>query len=106
MVIYKVKNGFNVYTDLNTKVILTSKNVKNFFEKTVYAKNPRNNFFDGYVGFLSYELLCQLINVKIPKQQSNGFHKNIFYKPETLIKIRKNIQILSTIKNYKETNNI
>ena len=106
MVIYKVKNGFNVYTDLNTKVILTSKNVKNFFEKKVYAKNPRNNFFDGYVGFLSYELLCQLINVKIPKQQSNGFHKNIFYKPETLIKIRKNIQILSTIKNYKENNRL
>ena len=106
LVIYKVKNGFNVYTDLNTKVILTSKNVKNFFEKTVYAKNPRNNFFDGYVGFLSYELLCQLINVKIPKQQSNGFHKNIFYKPETLIKIRKNIQILSTIKNYKENNKL
>ena len=106
LVIYKVKNGFNVYTDLNTKVILTSKNVKNFFEKTVYAKNPRNNFFDGYVGFLSYELLCQLINVKIPKQQSNGFHKNIFYKPETLIKIRKNIQILSTIKNYKENNRL
>ena len=106
LVIYKVKNGFNVYTDLNTKVILTSKNVKNFFEKKVYAKNPRNNFFDGYVGFLSYELLCQLINVKIPKQQSNGFHKNIFYKPETLIKIRKNIQILSTIKNYKENNRL
>ena len=106
MVIYKVKNGFNVYTDLNTKVILTSKNVKNFFEKTVYAKNPRNNFFDGYVGFLSYELLCQLINVKIPKQRSNGFHQNIFYKPETLIKIRKNIQILSTIKNYKENNRL
>jgi len=106
LVIYKVKNGFNVYTDLNTKVILTSKNVKNFFEKTVYAKNSRNNFFDGYVGFLSYELLCQLINVKIPKQQSNGFHKNIFYKPETLIKIRKNIQILSTIKNYKENNKL
>ena len=106
LVIYKVKNGFNVYTDLNTKVILTSKNVKNFFEKKVYAKNLRNNFFDGYVGFLSYELLCQLINVKIPKQQSNGFHKNIFYKPETLIKIRKNIQILSTIKNYKENNKL
>ena len=106
LVIYKVKNGFNVYTDLNTKVILTSKNVKNFFEKTVYAKNPRNNFFDGYVGFLSYELLCQLINVKIPKQRSNGFHQNIFYKPETLIKIRKNIQILSTIKNYKENNKL
>ncbi len=106
LVIYKVKNGFNVYTDLNTKVILTSKNVKNFFEKTVYAKNPRNNFFDGYVGFLSYELLCHLINVKIPKQQSNGFHKNIFYKPETLIKIRKNIQIFTTIKNYKENNKL
>ena len=106
MVIYKVKNGFNVYTDLNAKIKLTSKNVKNFFEKTIYSKNTRNNFFDGYVGFLNYELLCQLINVKIPKQQSNGFHQSIFYKPETLIKIRKNIQILSTIKNYKENNKL
>jgi len=102
LVIYKVKNGFDVYTDLNEKIILTSKNVKNFFEKKVYAKNPRNNFFDGYVGFLSYELLCELINVKIPKQQSNGFHQNIFYKPQTLIKIRKKIQILTTFKNYKK----
>ena len=106
MVIYKVKNGFNVYTDLNAKIKLTSKNVKNFFEKTIYSKNTRNNFFDGYVGFLNYELLCQLINVKIPKQQSNGFHQSIFYKPETLIKIRKKIQILSTIKNYKENNKL
>jgi len=106
LVIYKVKNGFNVYTDLNAKIKLTSKNVKNFFEKTIYSKNTRNNFFDGYVGFLNYELLCQLINVKIPKQQSNGFHQSIFYKPETLIKIRKNIQILSTIKNYKENNKL
>ena len=55
---------------------------------------------------MNYELLCQLINVKIPKQQSNGFHQSIFYKPETLIKIRKNIQILSTIKNYKENNKL
>ena len=106
MVIYKVKNGFNVYTDLNAKIKLTSKNVKNFFEKTIFSKNTRNNFFDGYVGFLNYELLCQLINVKIPKQQSNSFHQSIFYKPETLIKIRKNIQILSTIKNYKENNKL
>ena len=106
MVIYKVKNGFNVYTDLNAKIKLTSKNVKNFFEKTIYSKNTRNNFFDGYVGFLNYELLCQLINVKITKQQSNGFHQSIFYKPETLIKIRKNIQILSTIKNYKKNNKL
>ena len=97
---------FNVYTDLNAKIKLTSKNVKNFFEKTIYSINPRNNIFDGYVGFLNYELLCQLINVKIPKQQSNGFHQSIFYKPETLIKIRKNIQILSTIKNYKENNKL
>ena len=102
MIIYKVKSGFDVYTDLNTKIKLTSKNVKNFFEKIVYAKNPKNNFFDGYIGFIGYELLCQLINVKIPKRKSNGFHQNIFYKPETLIKIRKKIKILSTIKNYKK----
>ena len=50
---------------------------------------------------MNYELLCQLINVKIPKQQSNGFHQSIFYKPETKIEIRKSINIKSNLKNYK-----
>ena len=101
LIIYRVKNGFDVYTDFLNVVKLTKKNAKSFFENTSNKKNTNNKFFDGYIGFLSYELQCKLINVYLPKQKSNGFRDSIFYKPETLIKIRKNIQIFSTISNKK-----
>jgi len=107
IIIYRVKNGFDVYTDFSKKIKLTKNNAKLFFEKTVKEKNSKNKFFDGYVGFLSYELQCKLINIKLPKQKRNGFRESFFYKPETLIKIRKNInffstQIYSTINSYKK----
>ena len=96
LIIYRVKNGFDVYTDFSKKIKLTTKNAKIFFTNTVRKKNHQNKFFDGYVGFLSYELQCKLINIKLPKQKSNGFRDSIFYKPETLVKIRKNIQVFSS----------
>ncbi|MBK69115.1 MAG: aminodeoxychorismate synthase component I [Legionellales bacterium] len=96
LIIYRVKNGFDVYTDFSRKIKLTQKNAEHFFNKIVRKKNYKNSFFDGYVGFLSYELQCNLINIKLPKQKSNGFKDSYFYKPETLIKIRKNIQVFST----------
>ena len=102
LIIYRAKEGFDVFTDFSRRFNVTTKNAKLFFNKTVKKRNSRNKFFDGYIGFLSYELLCKFINVKIPKQNSNRFHKNIFYKPQTLIKIRKNIQIFSTLKNYRK----
>ena len=102
LIIYRAKEGFDVFTDFSRRLNVTTKNAKLFFNQTTRKRNSRNKFFDGYIGFLSYELLCKLINVKIPKQNSNGFRKNIFYKPQTLIKIRKNIQIFSTLKNYKK----
>ena len=96
LIIYRVKNGFDVYTDFSRKIKLTQKNAEHFFNKIVRKKNYKNSFFDGYVGFLSYELQCNLINIKLPKQKSNGFKDSYFYKPETLIKIRKNIHVFST----------
>ena len=96
LIIYRVRNGFDVYTDFSKKIKLTKKNAKIFFTNTVRKKNHQNKFFDGYVGFLSYELQCKLINIKLPKQKSNGFRDSIFYKPETLIKIRKNIQVFNS----------
>ena len=102
LIIYRAKDGFDVFTDFSKRLNVTTKNAKLFFNQTTRKRNSRNKFFDGYIGFLSYELLCKLINVKIPKQNSNGFRKNIFYKPQTLIKIRKNIQVFSTLKNYKK----
>jgi len=102
LIIYRAKEGFDVFTDFSRRLNVTTKNAKLFFNQTTRKRNSRNKFFDGYIGFLSYELLCKLINVKIPKQNSNGFRKSIFYKPQTLIKIRKNIQIFSTLKNYNK----
>ena len=101
LIIYKIKGGFDVYTDFSKKINLTKNNAKNFFNKVVKKKNPQNTFFDGYIGFLSYELQCKIIGIKLPKQKSNGFRDNFFYKPQTLIKIRKNITIFSTKKNFK-----
>ena len=102
LIIYRAKDGFDVFTDFSRRLNITTKNAKLFFNQITKKRNSRNKFFDGYIGFLSYELLCKLIHVKIPKQNSNGFRKNIFYKPQTLIKIRKKIQIFSTLKNYRK----
>ena len=102
LIIYRAKTGFDVYTDFSKKIKITNKNAKSFFEKTANKKNIKNKFFDGFIGFLSYELQCKLIKIKIPKQKSNGFKDNFFYKPETLIKIRKNIQIFSMLKDLKK----
>ena len=111
LAIYRVDNGFDIFTDFSKKVKLTEKNAKLFFEKTVRKKNYKNKFFDGYIGFLSYELQCKLINIKLPKQKSNGFKESFFYKPETLIKIRKKDQgfsnkIYSTKSNKAREKNI
>ncbi len=51
LAIYRVDNGFDIFTDFSKKVKLTEKNAKLFFEKTVRKKNYKNKFFDGYIGF-------------------------------------------------------
>ena len=101
LIIYRVKGGFDVYTDFSKKINLTKENAKNFFNKMVKKTNSNNKFFDGYIGFLSYELQCRLIGITISKQKSNGFRNNYFYKPETLIRIRNSIKVFSTLKNFK-----
>ena len=106
LIIYRIRGGFDVYTDFSKKFNLNKNNAKNFFNKISKIKNLKNKFFDGYIGFLSYELQCKLIGIKIPKQKSNGFLDNYFYKPETLIKIRKNIKVFSTLNNFKEKKDI
>ena len=32
LIIYKVKDGYNLYTDFSRKIILTKKNINNFFK--------------------------------------------------------------------------
>ena len=106
LIIYKVAEGFDVYTDFSDKTIIQKSNFKTFLKKTARSNKKNNNFFNGYIGFLGYELCCELIGVKIPKQKSNNFYKSIFYKPQTVIKIRKKIITQSVLPNFKSLNNL
>jgi len=99
LIIYKVDDGYDIYTDFSKKIILNSKNVVKFlksFEKHNYRKET-----DLYIGFFGYEILNNLLGLKIKKQKKLNFHKGVFYKPETIIKIRKKIYIKSNIKSQK-----
>ncbi len=97
LIIYKTNDGYNLYTDFSKKIILTNKNINNFFN--LFSKKKFKKETDLYIGFFGYEILCNLLNIKIKNQKKINFYKGIFYKPETLIKIRKNIKITSTKKN-------
>ena len=100
LIIYKVKGGYNLYTDFSKKIILTNKNINNFFN--LFKKNKKyKKETDLYIGFFGYEILCNLLNIKLSNQKKLKFYKGIFYKPETLIKIRKDIKVFSTKKNIK-----
>ena len=48
--------------------------------------------------FFGYEILCSLLNLSLKNQKKMNFYKGIFYKPETLIKIRNKIKIHSNLK--------
>ena len=83
-IIYKSQNGFDLYTDFSKKIILSKKNIKNFLSK----KNKRNSKdTDLFIGFFGYELLNNLIDIKVPSQKNLSFPKGIFYKPEKKIKL-------------------
>ena len=101
-----MNKGFDVYTDFSDKVVIQKSNLKNFIKKTILSRKKYNKFFNGYIGFFGYELCCELIGVKIPNQQSNNFYKSIFYKPQTVIKIRKNIRTQSILSNFKSLANL
>ena len=99
LIIYKVKDGYNIYTDFSKKIVLNNNNINKFLNKFNKKKNSKET--DLYIGFFGYEILCNLLNIKIKKQRKINFYKGIFYKPETIIKIRTDIQIISTLKNFK-----
>ena len=97
LIIYKVKNGYNLYTDFSKKIVLTNHNIDKFFN--IFSNKKIKKETDLYIGFFGHEILCNLLKVKIKNQKKLNFYKGIFYKPETLIKIRKDIKIISSIKN-------
>ena len=98
LIIYKVDDGYNIYTDFSKKIILTKKNIHKFLnslEKKKYKKET-----DLYLGFFGYEILCNLIGINLKNKKRINFYKGIFYKPETIIKIRKDIKVISSIKKH------
>ena len=97
LIIYKVKDGYNLYTDFSKKIILTNYNIDKFFN--IFSNKKIKKETDLYIGFFGHEILCNLLKIKIKNQKKLNFYKGIFYKPETLIKIRKDIKIISSIKN-------
>ena len=99
LIIYKVKDGYNLYTDFSKKIILPKKNINSFFNLFKNKKFKKET--DLLIGFFGYEILCNLLNITIKNQKKLNFYKGIFYKPETIIKIREDIKIISSVKKHK-----
>ena len=85
-IIYKSKKGFDLYTNFSKKIILTNENINNFINK-INKKKLKNKNIDLFIGFFGYEVLNNLIGIKIKKQKNLRFPKGIFYKPEVKIKL-------------------
>ena len=104
-IIYKSDNGFDLYTNFSKKIILTNKNIQKFINNTTKLKF-KNKETDLFIGFFGYEILNNLIDVKIKKQKGLKFPKGIFYKPETKIKFSNKLSYnpLESIKSNKVFN--
>ena len=95
-IIYKSNKGFDLYTNFSKKIILNKKNIHRFLNKKKISHKSKNT--DLFIGFFGYELLNNLIGVKIPKQKNINFPQGIFYKPEKKLSFNNNLF-------YKNDNN-
>ena len=69
---------------------MNNRNIKEFLDtKFKLKKNYKNT--DLLIGFFGYELLNNLIGIKLPKQKSINFPKGIFYKPETKVSLKEDL---------------
>ena len=94
-----MKDGYNIYTDFSKKIILNKGNINNFLNfKNLKKKNKE---LDLFIGFFSYEILCNLLNIKVKNQKKLNFYKGVFYKPETVIHIRDKIRVISSKKKHQ-----
>ena len=101
-IIYKSKKGFSLYTNFSKKIILNNNNIENFLSKKNYKRKSKST--DLFIGFFGYELLNNLINIKVPRQKNINFPKGIFYKPEKKISLKENI-IYNSNQPYKDGKN-
>ena len=105
-IIYKSNKGFNLFTNFSKKIILNNSNIKRFLRKSYRNRTKKTDLF---IGFFGYEILNNLINIKIPRQKNINFPKAIFYKPEKIINLSNNLnyknpKILKN-RNFKINNN-
>ncbi|MDA7582638.1 chorismate-binding protein [Candidatus Pelagibacter sp.] len=104
-IIYKSDKGFDLYTDFSKKIILTNDNIKNFINKATQSKFKKKET-DIFIGFFGYEILNNLIGVKLKKKKGLKFPKGIFYKPETKVKLQnkldyRNLKLIKSNKSFK-----
>ena len=76
LIIYKVKGSYNLYTDFSKRILLTNKNINNFFNSFKRKKFQKET--DLYIGFFGYEILCNLLNIKIKNQKKTKFLQRCF----------------------------
>ena len=91
-IIYKSRKGFDLYTDFSKKIILNNKNVFSFLNIKTSTKRFKET--DLFIGFFGYELLNNLIGVKVPRQRNINFSKGIFYKPEKKISLNNKLKYI------------
>ena len=89
-IIYKTIKGFDLFTDFSKKITLNNTNIIKFLNQKHKFKTKYKDT-DLMIGFFGYELLNNLIGVKLPKQKSINFPKGIFYKPETKISLKEDL---------------
>ena len=89
-IIYKSNKGFDLFTNFSKKIILNNQNIIKFLNQKYKIKKKYKNT-DLLIGFFGYELLNNLIGVKLSQQKSINFPKGIFYKPETKIILKEDL---------------
>ena len=104
-IIYKSNKGFDLFTDFSKKIILTKNNIEKFINQSTKLKSKKKET-DLFIGFFGYEILNNLIGIKIKKQKSTKFPMGIFYKPETKQKLSnklnyKNLEVARPNKPFK-----
>ncbi|MDA9707059.1 chorismate-binding protein [Candidatus Pelagibacter sp.] len=102
MIIYKFGNKYKIFTDFSKKIILNNSNINSFLRSFSNKKYKKEQ--DLFIGFFGYEILCNLLDIRLKNQKKTNFYKGVFYKPETVITISDKVKISSNIKQNKFNN--
>ena len=84
LIIYKVEQGYNIYTHLSKKFILNKKNLNKFF--IFFNKKKYKKETDMMVGFFGYELLAFNLGLSLSANRDLEVPDGRFGRPDSLIK--------------------